>query len=269
MGSAEVGAEGLSAPGELSPEEADNLIIEHRDWAERIARSVARAWNMDWEADGLRSAALEALMFCARRFQPSRGVPFRGYARKRIHEAASEEARRSKRWQAGMQAEGTEERARNLSARVLDAFPEMREGKVLLDGSESEENATRETIRRMLVSATLAAISAEHERGTLDEALDLKKLVKFLSALEPIHQLLLWKVYWEGLSLRSVASAWSTDELNVVREHTALLTFLQRCLELGKPINTPKIRPALRAIALQVKRESPQGAFGVLLRGGG
>src|SRR5262245_28432393 len=86
----------------LSIEEADQLVLEHQGWAESIARSVARAWNMDWRLDGLDGAAMEALIFCARRFDPARGVPFRGYARKRIHEASTDAARKSRGWRKGL-----------------------------------------------------------------------------------------------------------------------------------------------------------------------
>jgi len=65
----------------LSQEEANNLVVEHHGWAESIARSVARAWNLDWRLDGLDGAAMEALIFCSRRFDPGRGIPFKGYAR--------------------------------------------------------------------------------------------------------------------------------------------------------------------------------------------
>ncbi|MCB0333257.1 MAG: hypothetical protein KDD55_07135, partial [Bdellovibrionales bacterium] len=67
-----------TAPGTLSLDEANELVLEHRGWAESIARSVARAWNLDWQMDGLDGAAMEALIFCSRRYSPDRGVPFRG-----------------------------------------------------------------------------------------------------------------------------------------------------------------------------------------------
>ena len=78
------------------------LVEENAGWAASIARSVARAWNMDWQLDGLDGGAYEGLLFCARRYDPTLGVPFRAYARRRIHEASTEEARKSKNWKKGV-----------------------------------------------------------------------------------------------------------------------------------------------------------------------
>ena len=99
------------------------LIEDHMGWATSIAKSVARAWNMDWQLDGLDGGAYEGLLFCARRFDPARGVPFRGYARRRIHEACTEEARKSKEWQRGTGSQSEEEvEARELSPSYLMRF---------------------------------------------------------------------------------------------------------------------------------------------------
>lgn len=115
----------------LSPAEIENLVVEHQGWAESIARSVARAWNMDWRSDGLDGAAMEALIFCARRFDPARGVPFKGYARRRIHEASTEEARKSRNWKLGIGSNAkTDHRAREVSAQLLEIFPEIRDGHI-------------------------------------------------------------------------------------------------------------------------------------------
>lgn len=100
------------------------LVEEHAGWAEAIARSVARAWNLDWQLDGLDGGAYEALLFCSRRFDPQLGVPFRAYARKRIHEATTEEARKSKSWQRGVGANTqAEQDAREISYKLFDLFP--------------------------------------------------------------------------------------------------------------------------------------------------
>ena len=87
-----------NAPTSLSEEEANELVVEHMGWAESIARAVARGWNLDWKLDGLDGAAMEALIFCSRRYDPERGIPFKGYARKRIHEASTDAARKTKGW---------------------------------------------------------------------------------------------------------------------------------------------------------------------------
>ena len=244
----------------LSIAEADELVLEHRPWAEGVARSVARAWNMDWELDGLDGAAMEALIFCARRFQPSRGVPFRGYARKRIHEASSDAARRSRAWRSGSKAENA---AREISAELLGVFPELRSGHLpyVEDGGTGDDGDTRSAIRQLLVGASLIAAKYSLEHGSAEEAMDFKRIVQMMAALDPVHQALLWKIYWEGASLRNVADEWETDELNVIREHKVLLEFLHSNLQKGKRSMVLKVRPGLKQIAIKLKRKAVKGEF--------
>jgi DNA-directed RNA polymerase specialized sigma subunit len=138
----------------LSIEAANELVLEHQGWAESIARSVARAWNMDWQLDGLDGAAMEALIFCARRYQPNRGVPFKGYARRRIHEASTEAARKSKGWKRSLAAmPAAEQRAREISADLFNIFPELRTGE--LPDSGDAKGDMRGAVRQLLMGAAL------------------------------------------------------------------------------------------------------------------
>ncbi len=246
-----------SASNLLSREEADQLVLENTNWAEGVAKSVARAWNLDWQMDGLDGAALEALIFCARRFDPSRGIPFRGYARKRIHEAACEAARKSKTWlQKATEATLTvEDRARELSYEIVKLFPELRDGE--LPGSDEGGDAefdTRAGIRSLLIGATVAAASQSAANQTAEELLDFKRLVEVLAGLEPIHQEIMWKIYWEGESMRTIASAWETDELNVIREHKVLITYLYKSINTNRPVESPRIRPGLKSLAIKIEQ---------------
>jgi DNA-directed RNA polymerase specialized sigma subunit len=250
----------------LSTEEIDRLVLDNQGWAESIARSVARAWNMDWRGDGLDGAALEALLFCARRFDPSRGIPFRGYARRRIHEASTEEARKSKSWANSSKGggENTEEESRKLSIKLLDAFPELRDG--YLPGGEDDD--MRGSIRTMLVGASISSLKEGIETSTPEDFMDIKKVIEIIASLEPVHQLLLWKTYWEGHSLRTVAEGWETDELNVIREHKVIIDYLTKCFASSKKGTRPKVRPGLRTVAFKVKKESETGPFTQILEDG-
>lgn len=258
--------QGESAPDSgrvLTHEEAETLILEHRGWAESIARSVARAWNMDWQLDGLDGAAMEALIFCARRFKPDLGVPFRGYARKRIHEASTEQARRSRGWRSGSRAE---QQAREISAELLNVFPELRMGQLPgSDDSGDEAGDRRGAVRQLLMGASLIAAQRSLVTASLEDAMDIKRTVEIMAKLEPVHQTLLWKIYWEGLSLRNVADEWETDELNVIREHKVLLEYLQNSLTKSKRPSTVKVRPGLKPIAIKLKKKSETGEFSRLL----
>ncbi len=246
----------------LSIEAANEFVLEHRGWAESIARSVARAWNLDWQLDGLDGAAMEALIFCARRFSPERGVPFRGYARRRIHEAATEAARRCRGWKRSGAAMNPEKRrAREVAVGLLNVFPELRDGEL----PSTESGDARGAIRQLLVGASLLASSSGLEASTPEDLVDYKKMVTVITTYEDIHQLLLWKVYWEGLSLRKVAAEWETDGLNVIREHKNLLTHLYRSLAAGRgKIERPKVRPGLRPVALSMRKKGIKSPFNEL-----
>ncbi len=249
----------------LTEDEINQLVMDHHGWTESIARSVARAWNMDWQMDGLDGAAMEALLFCARRFDPRRGVPFKGYARKRIHEAASDAARKCKTWQraVGGASEGEQE-SREIAMELLSVFPELRLGQ-LPEAGESESDM-RGAIRQLLVSATVVAAKQGLSQAGPDQALDYKRLLEAVAKLEPVHQSLIWKVYWEGLSLRAAAVEWETDELNVIREHKALLEYLTKFFTTGKAPARPKVRPGLKSIGIQLQKENPAGIFSTMLK---
>jgi DNA-directed RNA polymerase specialized sigma subunit len=255
----------------LSREEADQLVLDNKNWAEGVAKSVARAWNLDWQSDGLDGAALEALIFCARRYDPNRAIPFRGYARKRIHEAACEAARKSKTWlQKTTEAALTvEERARDLSYEIVKLFPELRDGD-LPGGEDSHEGEydTRAGIRSLLIGATMAAASQSAANGSPEELYDFKKIVEVLSHLEPIHQEIMWKIYWEGDSMRTIASGWETDELNVIREHKVLITYLYKSINTNRVVDIPRVRPGLKSLAVKVNQTAKGGLFRELISQG-
>lgn len=250
----------LSGEGQkLSVEEANELAMEHKGWAESIARSVARAWNLDWQSDGLDGAALEAVIFCSRRYDPARGVPFKGYARKRIHEASSDAARKSKGWRKAGSSSKTQQAAREVSIELVNVFPELRSG--YLPSSGDGDDSSRSGIRQLLVGATMIASRQGMDGPDADELLDLKKAVRIIAALEVVHQTIMWKIYWEGDSMRSIASGWGIDELNVIREHKALLEFLYSSISRGKVTKQLRVRPGLKDIALKLKRKDEIGPF--------
>lgn len=247
----------------LSVEEANSLVMENQGWAESIARSVARAWNLDWQLDGLDGAAMEALIFCSRRFNTKLGVPFRGYARKRIHEAATEAAKKCRGWRKAKPDSG-EQRSREISSELLNIFPELREGQ--LPSTEGDDGGgggdQRHAVRQLLIGASLIAAKQISDAPAPDEMLDYKRMVTVLCSLEPVHQLLMWKVYWDGLSLRNVAAEWKTDGLNVIREHKAIVEYLYKELALGKDFLTaPKVRPGLKDKSAEMKKKNERGPF--------
>jgi hypothetical protein len=253
----------------LTEEDANALVVENQGWAESIARAVARGWNLDWRLDGLDGAAMEALIFCSRRFDPSRGIPFRGYARKRIHEAATEAARKTKGWLRGSSGKASAEaKAREISSELYGVFPELRDGYLPAQESGSgDDSEYRSAIRELLVGASVIATKQAAAEGPLpDELIEDRRMVTVMAALEPTHQWLLYRVYWDGISLRNVAVEWETDGLNVMREHKVLLVYLQKSMALGKPAAKPKVRPGLKPLIVKYEKEGSRGPFAEVLR---
>ncbi len=238
------------------------LVDDHLGWATSIAKSVARAWNLDYQLDGLDGGAYEGLLFCAQRYDPGMGVPFRGYARRRIHEASTEEARKSKSWQKGVGSATPEEQtAREVSARLMQVFPELRSG--FVKNEEDTEGASlRNTIRQMLSSASVIAAFEQSGRENPAIALEYNEMLERLSALEPVHQEILYAIYWKDLSMRKLAEEWSLDELVIVREHKEILSYVFYMVSEGKaPRKKLKIRPGLRPIAMKMKKSKSEPPF--------
>ncbi|MFN8391697.1 MAG: hypothetical protein U0136_15520 [Bdellovibrionota bacterium] len=246
------------------------LVEENMGWATSIAKAVARAWNMDWQLDGLDGGAYEALLFCARRYDPARGVPFRAYARRRIHEASTQEARKSKTWQQGVGANTqAEQDAREVSAKLFDLFPELRDGFLPAAEGESGEDAMRSSVRQMIAGASLIAAFREAGMGNPESAVEYKQMLNVMAALDPVHQAIIWAVYWQGQSMRSLAEEWEIDDLSVIREHKEILEYLCSQIEAGRNANPKplKVRRGLRAMALQLKRNKDRGPFVQFLAG--
>ncbi|OVE79763.1 hypothetical protein BVY02_02345, partial [bacterium J17] len=178
------------------------LVEDHMGWATSIAKSVARSWNLDWQIDGLDGGAYEGLLFCARRYDASTGVPFRAYARRRIHEASTEEARKSKSWQRGTSmGASVEQDSREISAKLFDVFPSLRDG-VLPSTEAPGEDGWRMSIRQMLSGASIIAAFEASGSDNPEIAAEYKRLLEVIASLEPIHQAILWGVYWQGKSMR-------------------------------------------------------------------
>lgn len=241
------------------------IVADNMGWATSIAKSVARAWNMDWQLDGLDGGAFEALLFCARRFDPARGVPFRGYSRRRIHEASTEEARKSKAWQRGTGVDSqVDQDAREISAKLLDLFPELREG--YLPSTEDSEDITvsvRSSIRQLLAGASLIAAFNESSSENPEVSVEYKRMIEVLADLEPVHQHIIWAVYYKGVSMRGLAEEWETDDLSVIREHKEILSYLSLRVEQKKGLVTGrlKIRRGLRTVAQRIKKKKDIGPF--------
>ena len=234
------------------------IAEDNRNWAMSIAKSVARAWNLNWQTDGLDGGAYEALLFCAKRFDPALGVPFRAYARKRIHEACTAEAKESKERQFGIVHDESE-----VSMKLFDIYPELREGMVLKMDKDSNDATMRHAVRMLLASASLLSLLRDaQEANNPDKALEASQVTSILSELNSVHQNLLWDLYWHDYSLRALAEKWGVDELVIIREHQTLVEYLSKRIKShGQRKVELKVRPSLRPFAEKFKESGREFPF--------
>ncbi len=256
-----------------SKELVEEIVKDHMGWSISIAKNIARAWNLDWQIDGLDGGAYEALVFCAGRFDPAMGVPFRGYARRRIHEASTEEAKKSKAWAQSTGACDSEidAEARELSAKIFDLFPELRDG-FLPSASSSkkdEDSGMRGSIKQLITGASLISAFNDSTTENQEHLVDHKRLVELLSTLEPVHQEILWAIYYQGLSMRAVADLWGLDDLAVMREHKEIIEFLSEKIgdQKNPAIKALKVRRGLRVKSIDMKKKQSKGTFSEMLTG--
>lgn len=241
----------------------EKIIEDHLGWATSIAKAVAKAWNLDWQLDGLDGGAFEGLVFCAKRFDPSLKIPFRGYARRRIHEASTEEARKSKLWKSRTGSNSdAEQQAREISACLLGIMPELRESLITIEPDKNQDDSMRCAARQMIAGATLMAAFRDSLSENQENIAEFKRLLEQISKMEPVHQSIVFDVYWQGKSLRNIADGWGTDELAVIREHKSILEHLTECAE-GIQDNSRrlKVRRALRIVALKMRKEDLPAPF--------
>jgi len=71
-------------PQPLPPEEQEQLVLSHLDDVKQVARSILRRLPASVQLDDLIQAGSLGLIDAARRFGPTRNLPFRQYARIRI-----------------------------------------------------------------------------------------------------------------------------------------------------------------------------------------
>jgi RNA polymerase sigma factor (sigma-70 family) len=243
------------------------IVADHRGWAVSIAKSIARSWNLDWQLDGIDGGAFEALLFCAKRYDPSIGVPFRAYARRRIHESCTMEAKASKSWQYNTgNGEGiNESEEREISFKLFSIYPELRDGGPLVTEHEGNSDLSlRATVKILLASATLISMAQEtREQNSPDKALEIANILAVLANLGSIHQNILWYIYWHDYSLRQLAQEWGIDELVVIREHQTLIEYLSKQFQnvKGSPKNMLKLRPKLRPLEQIIKNSGHELPF--------
>lgn len=173
--------------------------------------------------EDLRGVAYEALVRAARRFDPARGIPFRAFARQRIHWALVDYQRREDR---------AYRRAKRASQKVerLSALQNLSPSGL---GSECADNpllAAKERARVLEMEKWVSALHEELPAAPRREPRDAKTkavLEHLLRALNPEERMLLSALYREGISLSQYARRLGISHSTASRRHAAVLRRLR------------------------------------------
>lgn len=179
----------------LSREQRD-LAVEHARWAQDVARAWAVICGMLYFFKDLRSTALEALSKCAFKFDPSRNVPFRGFAWRGIAGAV-------------VNAIKAEAREHRFEA-ALDAAAFFKDEDPASSDTDEERIAQIDGITADAMDAYILACAAQEDRmngeaGLLEREahVELKQAIARLPAED---RRLLELRYWDELPWNDVAA---------------------------------------------------------------
>jgi RNA polymerase sigma factor for flagellar operon FliA len=213
------------------------------DLVEAIARRIAREIGASAELEDLLSYGREGLLDAARRFDPSRGVPFRGYATFRVRGAIIDGVRKSSRL-----PRRTHERLNGLAAASQtsegvyeDVLAPPAPGATPADA----ENALSEHLAAMATAVAVGLLattgfSDEGERVPVsteegpDDALGRAELLvlvrRAIAELPPEEEALVRRHYLEGERFDQVASELGLSKSWASRLHTRAIKRLTQKL---------------------------------------
>ncbi len=225
-------------PSDPAQPDVDALVSAHLGLASSIARRILRQTAAPAGLlPDLESAAFEGLFDAARRFEPSRGVPFIGYAAIRVRGAVTDWLRRE-----GALSRRTYARLTGLEGawRVADAVPHDDAGTARdLDDALADHLATMATALALgLHAAPDGSTRAEVASEELDEAPDVRlsrqqtreALLAAVARLDEPGRSILRRHYFEGEGLGDVARALGHSPSWASRLHSAALASLARAL---------------------------------------
>jgi RNA polymerase sigma factor for flagellar operon FliA len=213
------------------------------DLVDVIAKKILRAIGPGLELDELRSFGREGLLDATRRFDPSRGVPFRGYASFRVRGAILDGVRASSRL-----PRRTHERLKALGAAHLvsegaaeDAFAPAAPGSVPKDAERALDEHLAAMATAMAVGLlSTTAFSDEGERIPVasdagpEEALGRAELLsvveKAVADLPEKEAVLVRRHYFEGERFDHVAKELGLSKSWASRLHTRALQRLTAAL---------------------------------------
>lgn len=212
------------------------------DRVEVLARTLSKQVS-HVSVDELRSAGYEGLLEAAKRYDPSSGVPFKGFAHHRIRGAMIDLARRA----------SPAVRRRNRALKVLEATQALLEDaqrtQSLRGGSDTRTLSERVQAAADLVHRTTAAVIASKAAPTdpdtvpegdasVEEVVVHKQLREHLREavgdLSDDERDLVEAIYEQGLSMGEYGQRIGKSRSTVCRQHARILTRLAKRLR-GRP----------------------------------
>lgn len=207
-----------------------------------IAGQVARAVGQAADYDDLLGAGREGLFDAARKFDPSRGIPFRAYASLRVRGAVMDGVRRQSR---------VPRRAHERLA-AMEASAAVSEGEFRWAYSDAvnglaageAENRLKEHVTTMVTAAAVACVSGEsevvshqslehvatpEEQFAQAEMLDLIR--RNIDELAPGEAAVVKAYYFESKSFMEIAEQFNYSKSWVCRLHTQAMSRLTRLIK--------------------------------------
>jgi RNA polymerase sigma factor for flagellar operon FliA len=209
------------------------------DLVERIATQVSRALGFQVERDDLIAYGREGLLEAARRYDGSRGIPFRGYANYRVRGAMFD----------GVRAMTSPSRRLQQKLAALEAARQTSEGEAdfALAGGGPKDDAAKETafdehLAAVATAASLGFVSEGRRVGrdvvsaepNAEEALAQAELVQVVaSAVDELFEderEIVRRYYFEGQRMDEIAAALSMHKSWASRIHTRAIARLSKRL---------------------------------------
>jgi RNA polymerase sigma factor for flagellar operon FliA len=227
------------------PQQRDALVMAHVDLVRSMASRLGRRLPSQVELSELVSVGVLGLIEAANRYQPSLGVPFDAFARRRIH-GAMLDALRGLDWvpRSLRKLQRDVDGAMSKLRHTLGREPEAEEIAAALGVSTREYEAKLDDLRLADLAAVQAAGTGEESAGLLEVAIDDEgpyrqlerrelraRLVDALAQLPERERQILALSYEEELTLAEIGQVIGVGESRVSQLRTQAVSRLRSMMQ--------------------------------------
>lgn len=220
-----------------SPEVLERYKAEE-DLVELIVHQVARAVGAAADIDDLMGAGREGLFDAARKFDPSRGIPFRAYASLRVRGAVID----------GVRRQSHVPRRAHERLRAFEASSAVSDGELSWAHSDAARGITEQHLHEhlgaMVTAAAIACVAEGDESGSgeslelvrtpeeqVAEAEMLDLIRQNIEHLAPGEAAVVRGYYFGGKSFQEMAAEFNYTKSWVCRLHTQAMSRLTRLVK--------------------------------------